>query len=66
MGSNLQQVDQRGQTLLHTAAKQGSGEIVRFLINRGVQLNVRDNQDRTPLAVADGEAKKLLQEYGAK
>ena len=66
MGANLEQVDQRGQTLLHTAARQGSADMMRLLINRGIQLNVRDNGDRTPLALAEGEARKLLAEYGAK
>jgi ankyrin repeat protein len=39
------------QTGLHAAAYKGHDDIVRLLISRGAETNIRDKQDRTPLAL---------------
>lgn len=56
-------------TALHRAAAGGCAKIVRFLIERGVDVNARDWEKRTPLhfAAAEGHvaAIRLLFENGA-
>jgi hypothetical protein len=43
-----------GLTALHGAANRGSDEIIRFLLDKGAKLDVRDKEGRTPLNWAEG------------
>ena len=43
-----------GLTALHGAANRGSDEIIRFLVDKGAKLDVKDKEGRTPLAWAEG------------
>jgi ankyrin repeat protein len=45
-----------GQTALHGAAMQGYDDVIRFLVAKGAQLHVQDNDGFTPLDVALGKA----------
>ena len=41
--------DHRGRTLLHYAAPTGNPEVVEWIMKKGVDANVRDNDGNTPL-----------------
>ena len=43
-----------GLTALHGAANRGSDDIIRFLVDKGAKLDVKDKEGRTPLAWAEG------------
>jgi ankyrin repeat protein len=43
-----------GSTALHGAALRGANSIVKFLVERGARLDIRNNAGFTPLVVAEG------------
>jgi hypothetical protein len=43
-----------GLTALHGAANRGSDDIIRFLVEKGAKLDVKDKEGRTPLTWAGG------------
>lgn len=49
---DVNQKDERGNTLLHTAAKKGDVKSVRELIQRGANVNLENKAEYSPLAVA--------------
>lgn len=49
---NLDEVDKKGNTLLHTACNNGKLDTVKFLIREGASLNVQDSEGRTPVHVS--------------
>uniref|UniRef100_A0A0G4I247 Uncharacterized protein n=1 Tax=Chromera velia CCMP2878 TaxID=1169474 RepID=A0A0G4I247_9ALVE len=51
-GANVNTRNANSRTALHEAAQRGVIEIVRFLIERGADLQVRDDQGHTPHDVA--------------
>jgi len=48
-GANLNAGNTRGETALHTAARQGSNAIVRALVELGADVNAKDNSGKTAL-----------------
>jgi ankyrin repeat protein len=75
-GNDVNLVDTNGYTALHGAAHRGSTDIVRFLVEKGANLNAVNALGWTPWLIADGvfypntynrrpEAARLLQELGA-
>jgi putative intracellular protease/amidase len=52
-GADVNAVSDAGQTPLHFGA-QASDDIVRFLADKGAQLDVKDKQGRTPVEMALG------------
>jgi ankyrin repeat protein len=44
--------NQAGDTALHAAAQQGFDTVVRYLVDHGAQLNVKNRRGQTPLAAA--------------
>lgn len=46
---NLSAVNNDGRTLLHIAAADGKTEIVRYLLEYGANVHIRDRYNRTPL-----------------
>ncbi len=46
--------DVKGFTALHGAAYRGSDEVIQFLAQKGARLDKKDNEGRTPLALAGG------------
>lgn len=68
-GANIKALDRSRQTGMHLAAKNGSEEVVEYLIQLGLNINARDKSGQTPLDVArygNSRAYELLQRYGAK
>ena len=55
-GLDLKQANNRGETALHGAANRGADTIVRFLVERGADLNAKTKQGHTPLDIALGKA----------
>ena len=53
-GADVNAVDDRNETALHGAAYRGANEIVKLLVERGVQLNVKNENAWTPLVIAEG------------
>jgi len=52
LGSDIDAIDQNGNTVLHTAASRNYITIVQFLAERGASLNIKNNAGRTPLDLA--------------
>lgn len=48
-GLSVQTADARGDTLLHVAARDGDGEMFRFLLEQGADENARNAAGQTPL-----------------
>ena len=57
LGGDVRAADAAGETALHGAAYRGlsgSDTIIRFLVDRGADLNVKNGLGWTPLAIAEG------------
>jgi ankyrin repeat protein len=56
-----------GVTPLHLAAYKGYAEIAKILLERGADPNIRDDDDLTPLEIAqmrnDAETARVIEEY---
>lgn len=64
-GADLTVLDERTQTtLLHAAAWKLNKEIIEFLIERGLDVNARDDQGKTPLWYTE-EYKEIAEEVVA-
>lgn len=44
--------DEFGSTAMHLAAEEGHDQIVQYLIDHGVDVNAKDDLDRTPIFYA--------------
>jgi len=54
LGMDVKAVNSMGLTALHGAANRGSDDIIRFLVQQGAKLDVKDAEGRTPLTWAEG------------
>jgi ankyrin repeat protein len=52
LGSDINAVNQQGETALHSAAAQGFSRVVTLLAEKGADLNVRNKRGQTPLTAA--------------
>lgn len=50
-GFDVKTKNERGETALHVAVQHGNLEIVRFLLEKGAKVSVKDKQKRAPLAM---------------
>jgi ankyrin repeat protein len=75
-GNDINAVDANGYTALHGAAHRGSPDMIRFLVEKGANLNAVNALGWTPWIIADGvfypntynrrpEAARVLLELGA-
>jgi uncharacterized protein len=55
-GADINTVDTTGATALHGAAGKGVDDVVKFLVEHGAKMDVKDKRGRTPLDVAMGAA----------
>jgi ankyrin repeat protein len=53
-GADINAVSENGQTALHLAVTVRSESFIRFLLERGARVDIKDKQGRTPLDVASG------------
>jgi ankyrin repeat protein len=54
LGNDVNAVNSMGLTAMMGAANRGSDDIIRFLVEKGATLDVRDKEGRTALAWAEG------------
>jgi ankyrin repeat protein len=55
LGMSIHDMNSMGLTALHAAANRpGSDPIIKYLVEKGAKLDVKDNEGRTPLAWAEG------------
>ena len=54
LGLDVNAVNSMGLTALHGAANRGSDDIIRFLVEKGAKLDVKDKEGRSPMAWAEG------------
>jgi ankyrin repeat protein len=54
LGMDVNAVNSMGLTALHGAANRGSDDIIRFLVQQGARLDVKDKEGRTPMTWAEG------------
>jgi ankyrin repeat protein len=53
-GADVNAVDDRNETALHGAAYRGANEIVKLLVEKGANLNVKNENAWTPLVITEG------------
>jgi len=62
-------IDDRKRTLLHKSSMSGDSKVVKYLVERGANINARDDQNWTPLHLSIREGNfdvcKYLIENGA-
>ena len=54
LGNDVNAQNELGLAAVHGAANRGSDDIIRWLAANGAQLDIKDNQGRTPIAWAHG------------
>ena len=59
-GADLHAPDGDDETPLHWAAKHGPVEALEFLLSRGARTDLKDNQGKLPIDVADTEEKRTI------
>ena len=53
-GADVNHVDGNGETALHGAAYRGHNSVVKYLVERGAKLDVKNRVGWSPLTIADG------------
>ena len=69
-GANTQQIHKKVGSTIHYAVKHRKSDMVKYLVGKGVDVNIKDSQHETPLMIAvqneNGSFVKLLLDLGAK
>ena len=67
-GATVNEVDDKGRTPLHNAARAGFTEVIKLLLSAGANVNIRMENDATPLALAVKKKRQaaieILQAHG--
>ena len=58
VGADINAIDSRKQTPLHTAAREGEVQIVQLLCEKGANLYLKDHEGNLPIDLAAGRDKK--------
>ncbi len=59
LGNQVQEVTLGNRAALHGAAYIGANEIIKFLVERGADINAEDKFGQTPLSIAMGDPERL-------
>ncbi len=59
VGGDIHATTETSQTALHAAAFAGEDEVVQFLVDRGAEVNAKDNDKQTPWSMAQGISPRL-------
>ncbi len=59
VGGDVHATSDTGRTALHAAAFAGEDEVVRFLVDRGAEVDIKDNDQQTPWSMAPGISPRL-------
>jgi len=59
-GLDINAVNEKHQTALHSAAFMGWTEIVKFLAEKGADLNAKDKYGQTPVSMSLGDPEGLI------
>jgi ankyrin repeat protein len=54
LGMDVNAVNSMGLTALHGAANRGSDDVIRYLVQQGARLDIKDAEGRTPMTWAEG------------
>jgi len=54
LGMNVNDANTMGLTAIHGAANRGSDDIIKYLVEKGANLDAKDKEQRTPLNWAEG------------
>ena len=54
LGGDINAIGENGYTALHGAAYVGAKSIIQFLVDKGADMQAKDNFDQTPLTIAQG------------
>jgi ankyrin repeat protein len=54
LGMDVNAVNSMGLTALHGAANRGADDIIRYLVQQGARLDIKDAEGRTPMTWAEG------------
>jgi ankyrin repeat protein len=57
LGADVDAAKNDGMTAVHMAAEKGSDELIRFLVERGARLDIKDKSNRLAIDVAKGIAR---------
>ena len=60
LGADINAVNEKGQTALHAAVYMGWTDVVKFLAEKGANLNVKDKYGETPVSIALGDPEGLV------
>jgi ankyrin repeat protein len=66
LGSDVNAVGENGYTALHGAAYVGADAIIKFLVEKGARMEVKDNFGQTPLSIAEGVITTGIVEFSKK
>ena len=59
VGADIHASNELGQTALHGAAGAGEDEVVQILVDRGAEVEAKDNNKQTPWSMAQGISPRL-------
>jgi ankyrin repeat protein len=60
LGGDVNAVNERGQTALHAATFMGFADVIRFLIEKGANTEMKDKYGQTPVSIALGDPEGLV------
>jgi ankyrin repeat protein len=60
LGGDVNAVNERGQTAVHAATFLGYADVLRFLAEKGANLDLKDKYGQTPVSIALGDPEGLV------